>query len=99
MEWAVGGGIGAVGRTCREGDGPRFKRHHSSHPISLFGAQSACLVRARVCRVSGSAVGSRRIPSQTPVLSARTHLPRLSASVLSAEKGILLSALKNVFNK
>ena len=44
-------------------------------------------------------MGSRRILSQTPVLSARTYLPYLSASVLGAEKGILLSALKNGFNR
>ena len=61
--------------------------------ISLLGAWSACLVRARVRRVLGSAMASSRIPRQTPVLSARTHLPRLSASVLGAEKGILLSAI------
>ena len=50
-------------------------------------------------RVHGSVLGSKRIPTQTPVLSTRTHLPRLSASVLGAEKGILLSALKNGFNR
>ena len=89
----------ADGRTGGRGGGPGFKRHHSSHPISLLGTQSACLVRARVCRVPGSAKGSKRIPSQTPVLSTWTHLPRLSASVLGAKNGILLSALKNGFNK
>ena len=57
---------------------------------SLLGAQSACLVRALVRRVPGSAVGSSTIPRQTPVLSAQTHLPRLSASALGVEKGILL---------
>ena len=48
-------------------------------------------------KVPGSAVGSSTIPRQTPVLSARTHLPRLSASVLGAEKGILLFNPKNGF--
>ena len=43
-------------------------------------------------------MGFRRFPSQTSELSVRTHLPRLSASVLGVEKGILLSALKNGFN-
>ena len=37
------------------------------------------------------------IPRQTPVLSARTHLPHLSANVLGAEKGILLFNPKNGF--
>ena len=75
----------------REG-GPGFKRLHSTRPILLLGAKSACLIRARVRRVPGSAVGSSRIPHQSPVLSARTILPCLSASVLGAKKGILLSA-------
>ena len=78
------------GRAC----GPGFKRPHSTRPISLLGTQSACLVRARVRKVLGSAVGSSRISRQTPVLSARTHLSRLSASVLGAEKDILLSAFR-----
>ena len=63
-------------------------------PISLLGAKSACLVRTRLHRVLGSTVGSSRILSQTPILSTRTHLPRLSASVLGVEKGILLSGNK-----
>ena len=50
-------------------------------------------------RVLGSAVGSTTIPRQTPVLSARTHLPRLNASVLGAEKGILLFRYKNGFTQ
>ena len=87
------------GQMGGRGGGPGFKRPHSSHPISLLGTQSACLVRAQVCKVLGSVVGSRRIPSQTPILSARTHLLRLSASVLGVEKGILLSAYKNGFNQ
>ena len=70
--------------------GPGFKRPYSTRPTSLLGAQSACLVRARARRVLGSVVGSTIVPRQTPALSARTHLPRLSASVLGAEKGILL---------
>ena len=45
-------------------------------------------------RVLGNVVGSSRILSQTSVLSAQTHLPRLSASVLGAKKGILLSGNK-----
>ena len=89
----------ADGRTGGRGGGPGFRRPHSTRPISLLGAQSACLVRARVCKVLGSAVESRRIPSQTSVFNARTHLPHLSASVLGAEKGILLSAYKNRFNQ
>ena len=72
------------------GGEPGFKRPHSTRPISLLGTPSACLVRGRVRRVPGSVVGSSRILSQTPVLSARTHLPRLSMSVLGAEKDILL---------
>ena len=72
VDWAVGGGRGVVERTSTRGSGPGFKRPHSMRPISLLGAQFACLVRARVCRVLGSAVGSKRIPRQTPVLSART---------------------------
>ena len=87
------------GRTGGQRGGPGFKRPHSTRPISLLGAQSACLVRARVCRLLGNAVGSRRILSQTPVLSAQAHLPRLSASVLGAEKDILLLAYKNGFNQ
>ena len=63
-------------------------------PISLLGAQSACLVRAQVRRVPGSVVESSRIPRQTLVLSAQTPLPCLSASVLGVEKGILLSAFR-----
>ena len=86
-----------VGRTSGQAGGPGFKRPHSTRPTSLLGAQSACLVRARARRVLGSAVGSTTIPCQTPVLSARTHLPRLSASVLGAEKGILLFNPKNGF--
>ena len=87
------GGL-AVGQRGRRAGGLGFKRLHSTRPISLLGAQSACLVRARVRRVPESAVGSSRIPCQTPVLSAWTFLPLLSASVLGAEKGILLSAFR-----
>ena len=79
--------------------GPGFKRPHSTRLGSLLGAQSACLVRARVRRVPRSVVGSSTIPRQIPVLSARTHLPRLSASVLGAEKGILLFRYKNGFTQ
>ena len=81
-----------VGRTGGRAGGPGFKRLGS-----LLGTQSACLVRARVRRVPGSALGSSTIPRQTPVLSARTHLPRLSVSVLGAEGGILLFRYKNGF--
>ena len=94
-DWADGHtGSPAVGRTGGQASGPGFKRPHSTRPISLLGAPSACLVRARVRRVPGSAVGSSRILRQIPVLSARTHLPRLSASLLGAEKGILLLAIR-----
>ena len=86
-----------VGRTGGRAGRPRFKRPHSTRLGSLLGAQSACLVRARVHRVPRNVVGSSTIPRQTPVLSARTHLPRLSASVLGAEKGILLFRYKNGF--
>ena len=82
-----------VGRTRANGRTGRY----STRLGSLLGAQSACLVRARVHRVPGSAVGSSTIPRRTPVLSARTHLPRLSASVLGVEKGILLFRYKNGF--
>ena len=78
--------------------GSGFKRTHSTRPTSLLGAQSACLIRARARRVPGSAVGSNTIPRQTSILSARTRLPRLSASVLGAEKGILLFS-KNGFTQ
>ena len=47
----------------------------------------------------GSVVGSSTTPRQTPVLSARTRLPRLSASVLGAEKGILFFSPKNGFTQ
>ena len=47
----------------------------------------------------GSAVGFSTIPCQTPVHSARTHLPCLTASVLGAEKGILLFRYKNGFTQ
>ena len=47
----------------------------------------------------GSVVGSSTTPRQTPVLSARTHLPRLSASMLGAEKGILFFSPKNGFTQ
>ena len=109
--WANGrtGGLGGRGirwsggradkRTSRRAGGPGFKRPHSTRPGSLLGAQSACLVRARVRRVPGSAVGSSTIPRQTPILSARTHLPRLNASVLGAEKGILFFRYKNGFTQ
>ena len=98
------GGLGRTGilAVCRPGGragGPRFKRPHSTRLGSLLGAQFACLVRTRVRRVPGSAVGSSTIPRQTPVLSARTHLPRLSVSVLDAEKGILLFRYKNGFTQ
>ena len=83
------GGL-ADGRTGGRAGGPGFKRPHSTRPTSLLGAQSACLIKARARRVLGSAVGSSMTPRQTPVLSARTRLPRLSASVLGAEKGHLL---------
>ena len=83
-----------IGRTSGRVGGPGFKRPHSTRPISLLGAQFAYLIRARVRRVPGSAVGSSRIPHQTPVLSAWTYLPHLSASVLGAEKGIFLSAIR-----
>ena len=86
-----------VGRMGERAGGPGFKRPHSTRLGSLLGAQSACLVRVRVRRVPGSAVGSNTIPRQTPVLSTRTHLPCLSASVLGAEKGILLFRYKNGF--
>ena len=90
-DWADGHtGSLADGRTSGRRGGPGFKRPHSTRPISLLGAQSACLVRARVHRVPESAVGSKRILNRTLVLSAWTHLPHLSASVLGAEKGILL---------
>ena len=100
------GGRGADGaqeaRTGRSlggrAGGPGFKRPHSTRPTSLLGAQSACLVRARARRVPGTAVGSSTTPRQTPILSARTRLPRLSASVLGAEKGILLFS-KNGFTQ
>ena len=112
-DWAVGGERAAVERTGRTGrtgsppiertseraGGPRFKRPHSTRLGSLLGAQSACLVRARVRKVPGSAVGSSTIPRQTPVLSARTHFPRLNASVLDAEKGILLFRYRNGFTQ
>ena len=88
-----------VGRTGGRAGGPGFKRPHSTRLGSLLGAQSACLVRARVRRVPGSAVGSSTIPHQTPVLSAWTHLPHLSARVLGAEKGILLFRYKNGFTQ
>ena len=88
-----------VGWTGGRAGRPGFKRPHSTRLTSLLGAQSACLVRAQVRRVLGSAVGSNTIPRQTLVLSARTHLPRLSASVLGAEKGILLSNPKNGFTQ
>ena len=88
-----------VGWTGGRASGPRFKRPHSTRPTSLLGVQSACLVRARARKVRGSAVGSTTIPCQTPVLSAQTHLPRLSASVLGAEKGILLFRYKNGFTQ
>ena len=91
-DWQSGGRVDR--RTDGRGGGPGFKRPHSTRPISLLGAQSACLIRARVRKVPGSAVGSSRIPSQTPVLSAWTHLPSLSASVLGAEKGFLFSENK-----
>ena len=81
-------------RTSGRGGGPGFKRPHSTRPISLLDAESTCLVRAQVRRVSRSVVGSSRILSQTPILSVWTHLPRLSASVLDAENGILLSAFR-----
>ena len=89
-DWVDGRMSGRVG-------GPGFKSPHSTRPTSLVGAESTCLVRARVRRVPRSAVGSSTIPRQTPVLSAWTHLPRLSASVLGAEKGILLFRYKNGF--
>ena len=89
------GGL-ADGQTGGRASGPGFRRPHSTRPTSLLGAQSACLVRARARRVPGSAVGSSTTPRQTPVLSAQTRLPRLSASVLGAEKGILLFS-KNGF--
>ena len=84
-------------RTGGQGGGPGFKRCHSSHPISLSRAQSACFVRERVCRMPGSVVGSKRIPTLKHAYypkRARTHLPHLSATVLGAEKGILFSAYK-----
>ena len=104
---AVGrtGGLGGRGLHCADGrtggraGGPGFKRPHSTRPTSLLGTQSACLVRARVRRVLGSAVGSTTVPRQTPVLSARTHLPCLSANVLGVEKGILLFNPKNGFTQ
>ena len=74
--------------------GPGFKRPHSTRLGSLLGAQSACLVGVRVRRVPGSAVGFGTIPRQTPVLSARTHLPRLSASVLGGERVSYFSDIK-----
>ena len=42
------GGLGerADKRMGRRAGGPGFKRPHSTRPISLLGAQSACLVRA-----------------------------------------------------
>ena len=91
-----------VGRTGGRADewtggragGPGFKRPHSTRPTSLLSAQSACLIRTRVRRVPRSVVGSNRIPRQTPVLSARTYFPRFSASVLGAEKDILLLAIR-----
>ena len=95
LHCADGGSGGQEDRqTGGRAGGPGFKRPHSTRPTSLLGAQFACLVRARVRRVLGSAVGSSTIPRQTPVLSARTHLPRLSASVLGVEKDILLSISK-----
>ena len=84
-------------RTGERAGGLGFKRPHSMRLDSLLGVQSACLVSARMRRVLGSTVGSSTIPRQTPVLSARTHLPRLSASVLGAEKSILLFRYKNGF--
>ena len=105
--WAVGRtgqtgelgwtGVLAVRRSGGRAGGPGFKRPHSTRPTSLLGAPSACLVRARARRVLGNAVGSTTLPCQTPLLSARTHLPRLSASVLGAEKGILLVNPENGF--
>ena len=86
-------------RTGGPAGGPGFKRPYSTRLGSLLGTQSACLVRVRVRRVPGSAVGSSTIPHQTPVLSARTHLPCLSASVLDVENGILLFRYKNGFTQ
>ena len=87
------------GRSSERAGGPGSKRPYSTRLDSLLGAQSACLVRARVRRVPGSAMGSSTIPRQTPVLRAWTHLPRLSASVLDVEKGILLFRYKNGFTQ
>ena len=86
-----------VGRMGGQAGGPWFKWPHSTRPISLLGAWSACLIRVQGRRVPGSAVGSSTIPRQTPVLSDQIHLPRLSASVLGALKGILLFRYKNGF--
>ena len=86
-------------RTDGRAGGPGFKMPNSTRLGSLLGAQSACLVKARVRRVPGSALGSSTIPRQTPVLSAQTHLPCLSASVLGAKKGILLFRYKNGFTQ
>ena len=85
--------------TSGQAGGPGFKRPHSTRLGSLLGAQSACLVRARVHRVPGSVVGSSMIPRQTLVFSARTLLLRLSASVLGVEKGILLFRYTNGFTQ
>ena len=53
-----------------------------------------------MCRVPGSAMGSKRISTfKHPYSHAQTQLRRLSASVLGAEKDILLSAYKNGFNR
>ena len=106
-DWAVGASSMRTagrtgGRTDRRGGGPTFKRRALLHPISISHTQSACLVREQVCRVPGSAMGSKRMPtikqSYYPK-RAQTHLPCLSASVWGAEKGILLSGYKNGFNR
>ena len=62
--------------------------------ISLSRTQSACLIAAQVCRVLGSAMGSKWIPKlKHPynLKGAQTHLCCLSASIRGAQKGIFFS--------
>ena len=67
-----------------------LKGTYTSLPISLSCAWTTCLIVERVHRVSGSAVGSRWIPTLKYPYNpkdAHTHFPRLSASEQGAQKG------------
>ena len=83
--------VGRAGGRVDKEVGLGSKDMHSSTPFHSL-APSLLASSERVCRVFGSAMGSRRIPTLKHLYyskRARTHLPHLSAKCAGCSKGYL----------